>query len=240
MALLNVDKAEAYRLIKDYHGTSHIKHVEVNLKKKRFTFPTHTTDVEKRHLRYLEERGFDPEYIVKHWNLQGTGPVATVDNISYKHRIIIPIYWNNEIVTYQGRDITNKQPQKYLACPKIREKIHHKHIVYAHPENWEKMKWGTGICTEGVTDVWRLGDSAFCTFGIKYKVEQVRVIAKHFKRVAVFFDDESQASEQAEKMIGELQFRGVDAFRVMCKGDPGGLPQEEADYMVKQITGRKF
>ena len=37
------------------------------------------------------------------------------------------------------------------------------------------------------------------------------------------------------KLVADLKFRGVDSFRVDIKGDPGGLSQEEADYLVKQL-----
>lgn len=30
-------------------------------------------------------------------------------------------------------------------------------------------------------------------------------------------------------------FRGVDAFRVEIRGDPGSMKQSEADYLVKQL-----
>ncbi len=41
---------------------------------------------------------------------------------------------------------------------------------------------------------------------------QLRVIAKTFNRVAVVFDDEPQATEQAYRLVEDLKFRNVDAF----------------------------
>ena len=34
----------------------------------------------------------------------------------YKNRIIIPIYYNNKLVSYHSRDITNKSKIKAKAC----------------------------------------------------------------------------------------------------------------------------
>ena len=49
------------------------------------------------------------------------------------------------------------------------------------------------------------------------------------------FDNDPQAKLQATKIVAELRFRGVDAFRVDIKGDPGSMKQEDADYLVKQL-----
>ena len=63
----------------------------------------------------------------------------------------------------------------------------------------------------------------------------MRLIAKTFKRVPVMFDDEPQAVIQANKLVADLRFRGVDSFRVDIKGDPGSLSNEEAKYLLKQL-----
>ena len=49
------------------------------------------------------------------------------------------------------------------------------------------------------------------------------------------FDDDPQAKLQATKIVAELRFRGVDAFKVDIEGDPGSMKQEDADYLVKQL-----
>ena len=86
-----------------------------------------------------------------------------LDNINYSHRIIIPYIWNSEIVSFDARDATNKQLNKYQACPLEREIVEHKRILYGTQEMWTD----TGICVEGTTDVWRLGTDSFATSGIK-------------------------------------------------------------------------
>jgi hypothetical protein len=84
--------------------------------------------------------------------------------------------------------------------------------------------------------VWRFGPAAAATFGIEYTAKQLMVIKRSFKRVAVVFDGgEVQAKNKADQMVGELRVVGVDAFRVDIVGDPGGMAQDEADYLVKQI-----
>jgi hypothetical protein len=80
-----------------------------------------------------------------------------------------------------------------------------------------------------------MGTSSFAVSGIKYTNQQIREIVRVFKRVAIMFDNDPQAKLQATKIVAELRFRGVDAFRVDIKGDPGSMDQKEADYLVKQL-----
>jgi DNA primase len=193
--------------------------------------PSYTEPMGSNHRQYLIRRGFDPDELGKLWNLVGTGPISKLDGLDFKHRIIIPIVWDQKEVSFTSRDITNKHPLRYITCPKDRELIHHKEIIYGRQEYWKDI----GICVEGPTDVWRLGVNSFATFGIKYIPQQVRIIAKTFKRVAVVYDDDPQAVVQAKKLVADLRFRGVDAFHVPIVGDPGGMKQEDANYLIKQI-----
>jgi len=186
------------------------------------------------HRKYLIRRKFDPDKLEREWGLLGTGPVSRLDRINYSRRILIPIHWDGKLVSFQTRDITGRSELKYLACSLEREKIPHKTILYGKQEAWND----TGICVEGVTDVWRLGPAAFAVFGIEYKPQQVRLIAKTFHRVAVVFDDDPQAVVQADKLVAELRFRGVDAWRVDIVGDPGDMDQDDADYLVREIVGK--
>lgn len=230
--LLGINQAQARKIILEYAGVpSIVQETKFKIHLKAHRFPSNTAEMLEAHRRYLVKRNFDPDYLEKEWNLLGTGVISTLDHTDYSRRIVAPIYWEDKQVTFQARDITGKHPMKYLACMKERELIHHKHIIYLHPE----FKGSTIIITEGITDVWRFGRYAGATFGIEYTRQQVRLMAKLFKRVAVCFDDESQAIKQAEELIKDLQFRGIDSFRIPIVGDPGGMDQKEANYIVKQL-----
>jgi DNA primase len=231
-ALLNIGKKQANEIIQQYDVLT--RQVKKHTKKQHvvhFTPPTNLQSLQKQHKEYLEKRNFDADYIEKLWGLKSIGTYSQIGDIIYKHRIYVPFMWNNEIVTFDTRDITGKQRNKYQACPSAYEAIPHKEILYGLQHKWR----GTGICVEGPTDVWRMGVYSFATSGIKFTMKQVRIIAKNFKRVPVLFDDDPQAIKQAQKLINELKFRNVDAFFVKITGDPGSLPQEEANYLVKQL-----
>jgi DNA primase len=154
-----------------------------------------------------------------------------LDGANFKHRILAPIDWKGETVSWQTRDITNKATNKYITCSKPREIIHHKHILYGKTEKWKDV----GFLVEGITDVWRLGSLAFATFGIKYKPAQLRIIAKQFKRVFILFDSDPQAIIQAQKIKADLIFRNVGAIIIPMESDPGAMKQKDANNLIKDL-----
>jgi hypothetical protein len=227
--LLHIPENEVNRILIQYGVNRSIRSYKKDKNKLPFQLPVGTTTLSESHKKYMGKRGFNFTLIEKLWGVQATGPIGKLGSIDYRFRIVIPFYWNGQIVSFDSRDITNQQPEKYKACPKEREIIEHKKILYGNQEHWES----TGICVEGPTDVWRLGVKSFAVSGIEYTHSQVRIMAQTFKRVAVMFDDEIQAQTQAKKLVAELKFRGVDAFNVKVKGDPGSLQQDEADELVE-------
>ncbi len=234
--LLHVTQDQAKALLRKYRGrartTTNQNH---KIKFKPHRFPSNTTSMTERHMRYLEKRGFEPGKLIDEWALMGTGPISKLDGIDYKFRIVAPILWDHKQVSFQARDITGKSELKYKACPMHRETIHHKHILYGRQEYWTE----TGICVEGITDAWRFGPQSFGTLGIKYTMQQVLIMVKTFKRVFVVFDDDPQAVRQSKKLCAQLRGAGVDAVHIDIKGDPGGMSQDDADHFVNQLLRRR-
>lgn len=232
--LLGIKEAEAQKILQKYNLNKPIKPKQPSIKIKlnAFKFPSGTTEMTDRHKQYLEKRGFDPDKLEHDWGLRGTGPIARLDKIDFKHRILVPIYWDDKPVSFQTRDITNKSKLPYITCPKERELVFHKSIVFGKQYHWRD----TGICVEGLFDVFRFGFNSFATFGIEFIPAQVTLIAKTFKRVPVVFDgEEVNAQIQAHKLVTELRFRKVISWVVDIKGDPGAMKQDDADYLVKQL-----
>ena len=232
--LLNTSEHQARQIIKHYGGTFTLTTPAEPIVKigiKHHQLPSGCSPLMENHRQYLISRRFDPDQLIHDWHLLGTGPVSRLDNIDFKHRIIVPILWDRRQVSFQGRDITNKNSLRYITCPENRELVHHKHILGGLQEHWSP----TGIVVEGWFDVFRFGLKACCTFGIKYTKEHLQVIDQTFDRVAVCFDDERQAVAQANRLVKELIFRGHDAWRVPIVGDPGAMKQSDADYLIKQI-----
>ena len=236
--ILNLHMSQVRVLVKEYS----IKTSRGNVKKNRLEgistkpleLPSYTLPLTSRHKRYLKERGFRPTQLIKKWKLLSTGPFSKLDNTIYKFRIVIPIYWNNILVSFQTRDYTGKNDKlRYIACTKEREKIHHKHIVYGL--NLPKKKGGRIIVVEGVVDAWRFRGYAVATFGIAYTVEQVSILRKSFDELIIMFDPDANAQIQARQLQIDLISRGCKATIVKLKKDPGELSQKEADNILKDL-----
>ncbi len=237
--LLNMPTPEVKRILPRYKtGAAGVKKIapEARVAIHPFKFPKPYGPLDKRGKRYLEKRGFIPQHLEQEWGLLQTGPVSFLDKISYSHRILIPIFWNGKIVSFQSRDITDKSDRKYLACTMKREEIHHKNILYGKQAAWERFD--EFIIVEGVTDVWRLGPQAIATFGIEFKMEQVLQLKKIGNRFIVLFDDEPQAQEQARILTAKLRAMGKAARVEKIEGDPGGMAQGDADHLVKELIGK--
>lgn len=234
--LLHLSEGEVKNLLPQYGGKSfRRKAPEAKVQLSPFKYPSGTGYLEGPHRRYLIKRGFDPDETMETWNLFGTGPVSFLSTkkgkINYSHRIVIPIHWEGVDVSFQARDITGKHALRYIACPEEREKVKHKHVLYGTPERFER---DTAIVVEGVTDAWRFQGKAVATFGIKYTPQQLRLLAKIFKRVVVIFDSDPQAITQSEKLVSELRFRGVKAESVRIEDDPGNMSYAEAQNLVEK------
>lgn len=233
----HLSEAEVRNILPSYGGRSRrVKAPEAKILFSPFKHPSGTGIINERHIYYLMKRGFDPYEIQGRWNILGTGPIALLRTskgfLNYSHRIVIPIYWAGQEVSFQARDITGRHELRYIACPEEREQIKHKHVLYGTSE---RLQAEEALVVEGVTDAWRFKGKAVATFGIKYTPIQMRLLARTYKRVAIVFDDDPQAITQAEKLAGELRFRGVKAEVVKIEGDPGDMSDAEAHRLVERI-----
>lgn len=232
--ILNIPESKIWEIVKQY--SSEIPNLKEKPKAKRKAreckFPPGTNKMKASHRKYLKNRGYKPKELEKQWGLLGTGPIG-----AYKHRIIIPIYYQGNVVSYQGRDITNKSELKYKACKQKEEVIDHKNCLYGI----DNVPDSSVVVTEGVADVWRLGPGAVATFGIKFKEEQAKLLLQ-FKNIFLLYDsenDDPQAGEQAEKLawyVGSPD-RHVEIID-LDEGDPGELTEEEARMLMADLIGK--
>ena len=234
--ILNISTEKAKNLIQEHAGptvTIRKKAEEPRVSIFPIRFPQPFGPLNKAGKKYLEGRGFEPEKLEKRWKLKQTGPVSFLDRIPYSNRILIPIYWGGEMVSFQSRDITGKAQQRYLACPRKREIIHHKHIVYGKEKEWDK--YPALIVVEGVTDVWKLGTAAVATFGVSFTMEQVLALSKIHHKFFIVYDNEPQAQQQARKLAVKLKALGKKVFVETVDTDPGDMKIEDARHFVKTL-----
>lgn len=192
--------------------------------------PPGTTDLFMEAKKYLKSRNFDWQRLEHYWDLKATkftGP--------YKFRIIAPIYVNERLISFQGRDYTGKQELRYKTCPIEKEIIHHKDIVYGIDLVQNKK----AILVEGITDAWRLGPGAVATFGTSYKTAQINFIAENINELFMLYDPEEDAQKRGEKLSLELSALGVKVEMVDTglNCDPGDMNQNESDYLRQDLLG---
>lgn len=226
--LLGIKWYEAKQLLESYKSASNS---QISTKKqalaKECKFPINTHDCTGQHGKYLCKRRFDLAKISREWHIQGTGPIGP-----YKFRIIIPIYFDGKLVSYQGRDITGRSKLRYKACETRNEVIHHKHIVYGI----DHVKNRKAVIVEGVFDVWRLGYGAVSTFGTEVTNEQVLLLADRLDVAYIAFDDK-EAEDKADSLANRLIALGVEVYKLMIFGaeDPAELSELEARKIMKLI-----
>lgn len=195
---------------------------------KEVLLPSGTEKVKSKHLEYLLSRGFNRN-TVRLWNLMGTGVYG-----DYKFRIIIPIYLDNQLISYTSRDITNKSKLKYKDCENINEVYHHKYSLYGV----DKVKGDTCIIVEGPADVWKLGEGAAATFGIDFTKKQIDMISQRFKNVFIYYDPEIKAQDKAYELAQELgKYSSIKSVEIIdidhC--DPGDLSPDEVNQIRKEL-----
>ena len=189
--------------------------------------PTGTKELSTIHRNYLINRNFDPDHLIQKYNLKGTLYTG-----NYKFRIIAPIYYNGKLVSYQGRDVTDKQKLRYKACSKKNEIIHHKYILY----NLDNCLSNKIIIVEGITDVWRIGDNCACTFGIAYTIEQILLLSSRFNTVFILYDTEEKAQEKAYSLAQNLNIYNLKTEIItLDQDDPAKFPDDEIIYMKKNL-----
>jgi len=191
--------------------------------------PAGTGPLKRLHRRYLKRRGFHPMRVAQQWGLLATGSTG-----SYKYRIVAPIFYGDQLVSFQARDVTGRSQLRYKACRKEDEVRPHKHCLYG---SW-LVPGDTVIIVEGITDAWRLGPGAVATFGLSYTTEQVAELVKYQRRY-ILFDMEPAAQVQARKLSRMLgQFDGVTEIVVLeSVKDPAELTDKQAQTVRRMLLG---
>jgi hypothetical protein len=231
-ALTNVNIFEAKRIIKQHRTGRPIRLEDVNRppiqRPNKVKVPG--GDLEKVHLNYLKKRGFDAEsieWLVNTFDIKGTGPIGPDS-----HRIIAPIYFDKNLVSYQGRDYTEQSLLKYKACPKVNEIREHQHCLYGMDL---ASNYSFVVVVEGVVDVWKLGPGAVGTFGSEFTWPQVKLLSQRWPRQIILYDKD--AIKKATELANILSGLGGIAMLANLDiiEDPGKLTIEQGQKIMKDI-----
>ena len=234
-ALLKCSNNEANAIIQTYHGKPSREQMEKPQQASlQCTLPAGTGPMQQQHKEYLISRNFDPELLAMKYDLQGTGRIG-----DQKNRIIAPIYFNNVLISYQGREIINRPKVKgaidnrWKACEKELEVISHQHILYGI----DLCQRDVCLLVEGCSDTWRMGPETGGMFGLGYTAQQIALLIKRFTRVFILLDPEPQAQAIADEIAWKLGYAGVEAILVDTEKDvdPGDLSQDDANAFMREL-----
>jgi len=146
----------------------------------------------------------------------------------YAQRLIIPIYFENKLVGWQGRDVTRKSKVKYKTS---KTAINNYLYNYDSPINNEL------ILVEGMFDVWRLENNALCSFGTHLTTSQRRLIVNKRPKQLIFAwdgDAYGKAKQQAKQL---LPFINNIKIVSLPKGeDPDSLGKNRVFELIKKTS----
>jgi hypothetical protein len=221
------DRAEVRSLAEEAIWRVPIGHLQAVPRKGRLVLPQGIGPLLPVHKRYLENRGFEPDELVRLWGIQGID--QTGGHLAW--RIFIPIHYRGEVVSWTTRTISDKVEPRYRSAPPECEKIHHKDILYGADKAGH-----AAVIVEGPIDVWAIGPGAVCTFGLSVTQAQIAKIAKYPTRV-ILFDSEPEAQRAAAKLARELEGKPGETMRVQLEmsADPGSSNPEEIKQLRRMV-----
>lgn len=221
--ILHINVNQIKDVLDSYKGVyNQIPHKAKNHSYKQLSLPTDTFTILERN--YLKSRGFDCEYLNKKYGVVGGGIIG-----KYKFRIVIPIYYKNDLVSFVSRSILDKDKLKeynlprYLNLSNEESLVNIKDIFY----NLDNCNSDTVILTEGCFDVIRLGDinsnsdNVMCSLGTQITQSQLRLLSERFKKVYIMFDNEEEAQRKARKYAMQISSLGLDVEVVDAYSDYG-------------------
>jgi DNA primase len=225
-SLLNCTYNEADRIYNEFSDKYVIHKLNEKKKKvKKVTLPG-SGNLLSCDRKYLQKRGFDPDYIVNRYQVKGSEIMG-----DWRYRIIIPIIYQGRIVAFQGRDVTNKQYLRYKTLEKEMCIVDPKSTFYGI----DQIQGDTVAVVEGVIDCWKMGEGFIASLGKNITSHQIKLLLR-FKRVFWLIDcNDERSKEFAEKAAKDVSVFGVECiiFDMQNKCDPGELTERE----VKEVRG---
>lgn len=174
-------------------------------------------ELKPRHIRYLRGRGFDPKDVERLWSVQGISFA-----VGYEWRLLIPIHYRDEIVSWTTR-ATGPEKLRYKSASPEQESMNHKHLLYG-----EDYCRHAVIIHEGPIDVWATGPGAVATCGTSWTQAQVRRMVEYPVRV-VCFDGSRDAQARASQLCDLLEVYPGNTYNVRLEtgDDPAEADPQE-------------
>ena len=237
--ILNCSWVQAYDIIKKYSSrdTTMSSWTTIPTVREPSSRPVHlpalTGPLSGPGGQYLVSRGFNPKALEEKYKIKESGPIG-----KYKFRLIIPVYFNKELVSFTSRDYTGKGEPKYKAQSVEEAVVPVKDCLYNIDSVKDKL-----LIVEGPADVWRMGDGAVALFGAGCSIKQQELLLRWWshptkrnqeKKVVILLDPKTRKA--ADKLYYTLTSFIRDLKIVELGGkDPAELTQEAAMNLKVQI-----
>lgn len=233
--LLNVSESSIDNILMDYKGVGETLSEKKTSNVKYLELPTNTFTKAER--KYLKNRDFDPKYLHKKYHVVGGG----IDG-DWKFRIIIPVYYQGQLLSWTGRSILSKDKLKQLDIPRYKNLSIEKSVKNIKELffNIDNCKSDAVVLTEGAFDVLRFDGNAICSMGTELTESQVNLLASRFNKIFILFDNEPEAQKKARKFGLQLSSIGIDievvnAYEDFGKNDMGECSREEIEIIKKEL-----
>lgn len=231
--ILSLEYYEIKNILNQYtNEVSIIKKLNKKESVSKIELPIETLN--NRCKRYLISRNYDPDYLHEKYKIAGMTLVG-----NWAGRLIIPIFYNSKLISWQGRSLYSKQKCKelnilrYKTLNKNQSVIDPKSVLY----NIDNCKNDYLILVEGSFDCWRIGDNCAATLGTSYTPEQKSLMIK-YKRIIILFDPEKEAQERAIKLGKELNILGMNNVEIIDNElghDPGDMSDKEVLKLKRRL-----
>lgn len=215
----DITRWQAKELLKDYTNRTTLAPVntwepvdKVKLPVYTFSFddpenPFVDTDSHVWHCRdwaynYLSGRGFGVNHIQR-YGLKFTSEWASKGEEATANRIIIPVYYKKELISWLGRDYTGHPGRsRYHNNPADKARIRMSQVLY-NVDNFVAKGHTHARLVEGALDVWRLGSSSLALLRSKLSRKQLLLLVKMgVQTISVILDRDAYG--RAEKACQEL------------------------------------
>ena len=176
---------------------------------------------------FLKQRGFTVEQCVDY-----DVYVGTYDS-SFRNRLILPVFFEEECVGFQARDMTGLSRIRYLSSKNFPKR----ELLY----NYDDFGRGDSIViVEGIFKAWRVteltGMVALATFGTQLSKQQILLISRK-NPSRVFFCWDGDAKDKAKKAAAQLAsiVKKVHLVELPDGTDPDDLGRDRPKELLKWL-----
>ncbi len=154
----------------------------------------------------------------------------------YKNSIIIPIYYNNQLVNFIGRIWDKGSKKRYLNCPNEESLYNTKTLLY----NYDSIKKGSNrlLIVEGAFDAMKAGlDRSIALFGTEITQEQKNlIIGLNIKELIILLDNDphlTTTSKKAKDLANYFSpFAKTRVVNLPYGKDPGDMERVGIDNLI--------